>query len=134
MSKKTPKSDPCPCGMAAPYAACCGRFHLGAAVETAEQLMRSRYCAFVLGNEDYLLASWAASTRPEALDLHEDPVKWLGLQIVTTEAGGAGDEQGVVEFVARYKLGGRAGRLHERSRFVREEGAWRYLDGDIDSN
>lgn len=94
--------------------------------------MRSRYSAYVRGEEAYLLATWHASTRPPSLDLAEDAAtKWLGLEIKRTEAGGEQDQRGLVEFVARYKVGGRAHRLHEVSRFVREDGRWYYVDGDV---
>jgi SEC-C motif-containing protein len=101
------------------------------AAPTAEALMRSRYSAYVLRNEPYLLATWHVSTRPESLELADDATKWIGLEIKRSEAGGPGDERGLVEFVARYKVGGRAFRLHETSRFVREDGRWYYVDGDI---
>ncbi|WP_174875766.1 YchJ family protein [Vogesella oryzae] len=125
--------DNCPCGQPLPYTSCCGRFHRGELPATAEQLMRSRYCAYVLADESYLLTSWASSTRPQTLDLAADAaVKWLGLQVQQTTAGQAADQTGTVRFVARYKLAGRAYRLQENSRFIREDGAWRYLDGDVD--
>ena len=94
--------------------------------------MRSRYTAFTLRDEVYLLTSWHASTRPTSLDLHEAPQpKWLGLKIV---AHATQDEtHATVEFVARNKLAGRAQRLHEVSRFVREAGRWFYVDGEIRS-
>lgn len=130
--KKTPASGGCHCGQALPYADCCGRYHQGALPSSAEQLMRSRYCAFVLRLEPYLLQTWASQTRPASLDLAaDDGVKWLGLQVLACEAGAEGDDQGTVEFVARYKVGGRAYRLHETSRFSREDGAWRYVEGDL---
>ena len=90
--------------------------------------MRSRYSAYVLRLEPYLLATWHASTRPASLDLADDTARWLGLEIRRHETPAA--DRAVVEFVARYKIGGRAQRLHETSRFVREEGRWYYLDGD----
>jgi len=118
--------EPCPCGRPLAYAACCGRYHAGSPAPDAESLMRSRYSAYVLGLEDYLLATWHASTRPAALDLASGPqAKWLGLEIkAQTEAG----DQATVEFVARCRVGGRAQRLRELSRFVREDGFWYYLD------
>lgn len=92
--------------------------------------MRSRYSAYALGREDYLLATWHASTRPAALDLAAaPPPKWLGLEV---KAHTATDDAATVEFVARCKIGGRAQRLHETSRFVREDGRWYYVDGDVD--
>lgn len=130
--KKTPASTGCHCGQPLPYAACCGRYHHGELPARAEQLMRSRYSAFVLQLEPYLLQSWASDTRPVSLDLSaDDGVKWLGLQVLATSGGAEGDDSGTVEFVARYKVGGRAYRLHETSRFCREDGAWRYIDGDL---
>jgi SEC-C motif-containing protein len=92
--------------------------------------MRSRYSAYVLQREDYLLATWHRTTRPAVLDLvRVTPAQWLGLKVLRVEAGTATDQEGVVEFVARYKVQGRAERLHETSRFVREEGRWLYVDG-----
>jgi SEC-C motif-containing protein len=92
--------------------------------------MRSRYTAYTLGLEPYLLATWHPSTRPAALELDAEPRrKWLGLQVKCHRESGATHAE--VEFVARHKIGGRAWRLHENSRFVREEGQWYYLDGDI---
>jgi SEC-C motif-containing protein len=92
--------------------------------------MRSRYMAYVLGKKEYLLATWHPSARPPALNLAAGGgVEWLGLEVVRTEAGTEGDTQGVVEFVARYKRQGRATRLHEVSRFVRENGQWFYVEG-----
>lgn len=124
----------CPCGSGKAYTVCCGRFiDQGALPETAEQLMRSRYTAFSLVNEPYLLATWHASTRPASLDLNKDaPTKWLGLRIDRIEAGGVDDDRGVVCFVARWRVGGgKAERLVECSRFVNEQGRWFYVDGDI---
>ena len=119
----------CPCGGAS-LAGCCAPYLEGcAAPPTAEALMRSRYTAYALGDGDYLLATWHPSTRPAPLAF-DGAVKWLGLDVVRTEAGGADDASGVVEFVARYKVQGRAQRLHEASRFVKEEGRWFYLDGE----
>ena len=86
--------------------------------------MRSRYSAYVLGLIDYLLATWHLSTAPGELEL--PPLKWLGLEVLHSEQSG---DAGVVEFVARCREGGRAQRLHETSRFVREAGRWYYIDG-----
>jgi SEC-C motif-containing protein len=91
--------------------------------------MRSRYSAFTLDLTDYLLATWHASTRPTRLAANESGLKWLGLEVRRhTIVDG---DHATVEFVARSKLGGRAQRLHEISRFVRQNGGWFYLDGDI---
>ena len=86
--------------------------------------MRSRYSAYALGLIDYLLATWHASTSPGELEL--SPIKWIELQVLHAVASA---DAGVVEFVARYKVDGRAGRMHEISRFVLEEQRWFYVDG-----
>ncbi len=92
--------------------------------------MRSRYSAFALGLEDYLLKSWHVSTRPAGLALAEAPQpKWIGLKIVATALQDAA--HGSVHFIARCRVGGRAERLEEDSRFVREDGRWYYVDGEI---
>ncbi|MBN3005143.1 SEC-C motif-containing protein [Chromobacterium alkanivorans] len=136
MGKKAkPDAAGCPCGLGGAYAACCGRYLSadGAPAPTAEALMRSRYTAYARGDEAYLLASWHPSTRPQALDLAADAgvVKWLGLEVLATEAGGAADVEGWVEFAARYKVSGKAERLRERSRFLREDGRWFYVSGEL---
>jgi SEC-C motif-containing protein len=125
------KTTPCPCG-GGDYAACCGRWHAGAAAPDAETLMRSRYSAYVLGDTAYLLATWHPETRPATLDLDaEVRPKWLGLTVLRHEARDA--RQAIVEFVARYKIGGRAHRMHETSRFTRAQDRWFYLDGEVDA-
>ena len=89
--------------------------------------MRSRYSAFVLGLTDYLLASWAVDTRPSVLTLDDTPrPKWVSLNVRAAQEDG---DLATVEFVARFKLGGRADRLHETSRFSRIDGRWYYVDG-----
>lgn len=120
------KPNPCPCG-APDYSACCGRYHGGVPAPDAATLMRSRYSAFVLRLEDYLLATWHPDTRPPTLDLKADNTKWLGLEVKRYTA--ESEDRATVEFIARYKIGGRAHRLHEISRFVREDGLWFYVDG-----
>ena len=92
--------------------------------------MRSRFSAFALGRADYLLATWAVSTRPPLLELDPDIV-WRRLQIVDTVAGGSRDDTGVVEFRASFRSPDGFAVLHERSRFVREGARWRYLDGTL---
>ena len=112
------------------YAACCGRWHDGELrllAPTAEALMRSRYAAFVLNDEPYLLATWHAGTRPASL-VFEIKQKWLGLEVVDTTVTSTTTAE--VEFIARYRVGGgSAGRHHERSRFVLEQDRWFYVDG-----
>jgi SEC-C motif-containing protein len=122
----------CPCGSNMPYRNCCARYvDSNEPAPTAEALMRSRYTAYTLLNEDYLLATWHPSTCPPALGLAQEmPTKWLGLEVKSHKQQDA--DHAIVEFVARYKVNGRAHRLHEVSRFVREEGRWRYVDGEVD--
>lgn len=125
-----PAELPCPCGLARPYTACCGRWHAGPQrlqAPDAEALMRSRYSAFVQLRADYLLDTWHPSRRPPGVAF-EPGLRWLGLQVKQHRR--VDDDHAEVEFVARSKAAGRAHRLHERSRFVREGGRWFYLDGD----
>lgn len=114
-----------------PYAQCCGRLHGGTAqAETAEQLMRSRYSAFAVGETDYLLKSWHPATRPPHLEL--DPgIRWRRLEILRVADGGPSDRKGTVEFRAHYTQGGQPGELHEVSRFVRHDDAWVYVQGKV---
>lgn len=133
-------SAACPCGRlqgsgakAKPlaYADCCGRFidHWDTQpAPDAECLMRSRYTAFVCERADYLLATWHPSHRPASLDF-DAAAQWLGLEVRGHWVKNV--DHAEVEFVARHRLGGRAVRLHERSRFVREGGRWYYVDGDM---
>lgn len=92
--------------------------------------MRSRYSAFALSNEKYLLRSWHPSTRPSALQL-DAGTRWLRLEILAATDGGAFGTGATVTFRAYYSEDGRPGELREKSRFVRYEGAWVYLDGEV---
>ncbi len=130
---------PCPCGKStvsskgkstlAAYGQCCGRFIEGEFfAPDAVSLMRSRYSAFALERGAYLLSSWHSSLRPASMAF-EPGVKWLGLDVRTNTQ--TDEDHAVVEFVARSKSpGAPAVRLHERSRFVRENAQWLYVDGD----
>jgi SEC-C motif domain protein len=110
----------CPCTSSLAYADCCGRFHLGIAeAATAEQLMRSRYSAFAVGDADYLLHTWHPRTRPSTVDVGEG-LEWLSLHIVE-----ATDDQ--VEFVARFRGPAGRGFIRERSQFLQLDGRWLYL-------
>ncbi len=125
MSIQTVK--PCPCGGEA-LETCCGPFISGAELpQTPEQLMRSRYTAYALGDETYLRATWDSAGCP-AEELIDPSIKWVGLEVRAAQEEG---NDGTVEFIARAKVGGRARRLHETSRFIRRDGRWFYLDGDF---
>ncbi len=127
-----PSAELCPCDSGRRFSACCAPCLTGAsAAPTAAALMRSRYCAYIRRDAAYLLRTWHPSTRPETLELEDDGLRWLGLKILKQSGGGVDDSSGTVEFVARYKVGGKAGRMHEISRFVREDGAWYYMDGEV---
>ena len=119
----------CPCGSDTEYIQCCGRYLTAKETpKTAEQLMRSRYCAFFLCDASYLLDTWHPDSRPRKVRLDEQQ-HWLGLSIRATEGGGPDDMSGTVEFVARFKVDGKGHRLHEISRFEKIAGRWYYLDG-----
>ena len=124
------RHTPCPCDSGKTYGECCAVWHEGLAAglhaETPLALMRSRYSAYGLGLIDYLLATWHPSTAPGELEL--PPLKWLGLEVRDAQMAG---DAGVVEFVARCRDGAGAQRLHEISRFVRQDGRWYYIDGQM---
>lgn len=125
-------AEQCPCGTGKDYQECCGVFHSDISkVETAEQLMRSRYTAFVKANGDYLMKSQHSSTRrPEQkFDLVRwaMSVKWLRLEVLEVIDGEAEDDKGEVLFNAYYMERFRNRCLNEHSRFVKENGHWVYL-------
>lgn len=122
--------NPCPCGSKLAYPECCGQYlDAGESAPTAEALMRSRYTAYSMRREDYVLATWHPATRPVALGLADEiATQWIGLEVKRHQLQDA--THATVEFVARYKINGRAHRLHEISSFVQEDGHWLYIDGD----
>lgn len=118
----------CPCGRGRAYGRCCGRYLNGRAWPASpEALMRARFTAYVLGREDYLAESWHSRTRPVDLGLNTG-AQWQRLHVL--DAPAVTGETGEVEFIAYCKIDGRSHGLHERSRFVKEDGRWRYLDGE----
>ncbi|MBV4397084.1 hypothetical protein KU392_07465 [Advenella alkanexedens] len=136
MSKKKDKNTEkavCPCGghqEKKPFAECCEPYLLGQEqAPDAERLMRSRYSAYVHSNEHYLLNTWHPSTRPTALDLETAPPQWLGLTVHEFHEIDADHQE--VSFTAKYKQNGKAFKMHENSRFVKEDGKWFYFDGDV---
>ncbi|MGP3957866.1 YchJ family protein [Nonomuraea sp. 3N208] len=116
----------CLCGLPASYEDCCGKLHRGeAAATTAEQLMRSRFTAFGVGDEAYLLGTWHPAARPARLDL-DKRVRWVRLEILETTGGSVIHTEGTVRFRAHYVDRGRPGEMEEHSRFVRLDGRWVY--------
>jgi len=121
----------CPCGSGERYDACCGRLHRREAeAATAEELMRSRYAAYAVGELDHVFRTWHPRTRPDTIE--PDPaLTWTGLTILDVVAGGPGDDTGEVEFEAAYERDATPGARRERSRFERRRGRWVYVDGDV---
>jgi len=122
----------CPCQSGKTYQTCCGLLHQGEqTAHSAEQLMRSRYSAFVMQNKSYLLATLHASQRQtdDADNLQQtmNSTQWLGLTIVDHTENG---DEAEVEFIAYY-VDKPIGQLHERSRFSRQQGQWFYVDGEF---
>ncbi len=130
MSKKL-----CPCGSKKQYYYCCGMYLSSKKnPETAEKLMRSRYTAFSRGNVDYLLATLHPDQRKfgdrQELTKNINNTQWLGLKVIDTQKGKKHDVTGYVEFEAVYQLD-EPGQLHERSKFIKIDGQWFYVEGDI---
>ncbi|WP_406051290.1 YchJ family protein [Kribbella sp. NBC_00889] len=119
------QSSPCPCGLDAMYGDCCGALHQGKAAATAQQLMRSRYTAFVVRDARYLLQTWSADTRPPTLRFDDD-IQWTGLEVLTTTAGTPFHTEGTVEFRAHFTHDGTPDTQQEDSHFTRENGVWVY--------
>ncbi|GMA19035.1 hypothetical protein MM440_04340 [Arsenicicoccus piscis] len=136
------RSGECPCGSGRPLSVCCRPIHLGQReAATPEELMRSRYTAFALGDADYLLRSWDPLAAPGDLRLDHER-EWVGLRVLRSAGGAAGlagaggsagrdDDTGVVEYQADSVVAGRRHRLHEIARFRRHHGRWVYVDGDF---
>lgn len=130
----SPASIECLCGSGSPYGECCGPLHQGASqARTAEQLMRSRYCAYVIRDAAYLSQTWDATTRPANIDFSKEEVKWTGLEIVNPKKGAATERKGIVEFKAHYLSNGQENVMREISRFRKIENRWVYLDGVVKS-
>lgn len=133
--KKNNHTNLCPCQSLLAYESCCGQWHAGSGyllAPDAVALMRSRYSAYALDLLPYILASWHQSTRPSALEPSETGLKWLGLEIKSSKQ--IDTTHATVEFIARYRLDGRAHRMHENSRFEKVQNQWFYVDGDVFSS
>jgi SEC-C motif-containing protein len=128
-------SKNCFCGNSLEYNNCCGAIHAGIRkVNTAVELMRSRYSAFVLADIDYILKTYASEKCPadqkEEILQWAKSVEWLGLEIISSEKGSENDSIGWVEFQASFKEDGQKQIMHERSFFQRENEAWVYVSGE----
>ena len=125
----------CPCGSGRSYAECCEKIIKGTPAETPEALMRARYRAYAKGEIDFIMESIHSSQRDgndrEDIRRWSQNSEWNGLEIIRTEKGGPDDEEGVVEFRALYTANGEFCNHHERSTVVRENGEWRFSDGDF---
>jgi SEC-C motif-containing protein len=125
------KSSPCPCGSNKSYNLCCGPLIEGVKpAATAKALMKSRYTAYVLKDENYLAKTWHPSTRPAKLELSADQTEWQQLKVMNSKRGKLTDKKGWVAFAAFYQdEKGNSGVLKEESMFVREAGRWYYHSG-----
>ncbi|WP_417762664.1 YchJ family protein [Shewanella sp.] len=120
----------CPCHSGSSYGECCQPFHIHHNATSPEQLMRSRYTAFVLQLFDYLLLTHATDYRAELTEqalAEATPEQWLGLQVLSSEQD---ETEGQVHFCAWFKDNGQVGAIHEVSQFCREQGQWFYTTGE----
>ncbi len=125
----------CPCGSGKLLSACCAQILVDhSKALNAQQLMRSRYTAYTLADNEYLLESWAAETRPAELDVKDPAIQWIGLDIEGCGQGEKEDTAGTVTFTARFLSSGHHCKLHEQSRFIKRDNLWYYLDGKSDSS
>jgi len=124
------KADTCPCNSDIPYEECCGRYISGNEhAPTALALMRSRYTAYTQQNNPYLLDTWHLDTRPDDNPSDDDNTVWTGLDILRTEKGLEGDQEGIVEFIAHCNVKGQTSHVHETSQFIYTQDRWYYLNG-----
>lgn len=125
--KKSGNKNNCPCESGHAFNQCCGRFLSGQQTpHTPLELMRSRYTAYIRQDDRYLRHTWYPNAIPEGALSADPALKWVRLQIIRHEQSG---NDGLVEFIAHCKVNGRAQKMHETSRFLRERGKWYYLDG-----
>ncbi|KFI22943.1 YchJ family protein [Nitrosococcus oceani] len=124
----------CICGSGIPYTECCGLYHSGKKnAPTAEILMRTRFTAFAMENEAYILETWEPAKRPLRVNFPKKGTQWKRLEIVEKKKGGSQDTKGIVEFKAYYLLEGEEYAVNEISRFRKGQGRWYYLDGAVKS-
>lgn len=124
----------CLCGSHLPYSQCCELLHTDQAyAQTAEALMRSRFTAYAMHNEAYLLSTWDTTTRPAIVDFSKDTGEWTRLELILTKKGSAKDHKGIVEFKAFFTVDDEQRVMNEISRFVKRQERWFYLDGKVKS-
>ncbi len=128
--------SPCPCGSGLDFEGCCGPLLSGdRQAGTAESLMRSRYCAYVVGNIAYLTETLEPDHRHDhdaaAARRWAERSVWEGLEVQSVQGGGTSDQDGTVEFVASFSENGIHKRHHEIGRFRRREGRWYYVEGKL---
>lgn len=125
----------CPCGSKLDYSKCCGQYHEGAVIPTAEAVMRSRYTAFTMHNVDFILHTHhpdkRSEVKPEEVEAWSKGSVWHGLEILNTEKGQANDSTGVVEFNAFYQVQGKIHKHHEIAEFKKHDGKWYFYDGQL---
>ena len=132
--KPARRDSQCPCGVGNSFESCCQPVLGDSSVATcAEQLMRSRYTAYVRGDVEHLRRTWHTDSRPDQIGF-DSSVRWLGLRIVSSSDGGPDDLEGQVEFIAEFRHEHLSRELHELSHFVRQHGRWTYLSGTLINN
>ena len=126
----------CPCNSGLDFSACCEPYISGLKnAPTAEALMRSRYSAYTEKAIDYIIETCTKDEK-DRIDVQQtrnwsERSNWLGLKILATEKGSFGDTEGIVEFEASYEMDGLKEVHHERARFKKQDGLWRYEEGDV---
>lgn len=128
-------SNNCPCYSGRLYGTCCAPYLSGQkSAPTAEALMRSRYAAFATGNMPYLEATLLPEKRQsynmEEARLWSQSSEWTGLDILFLQDGKETDTKGIVEFIAHFRQNGQNLRRYEKSRFIRQDKLWYYVDGE----
>lgn len=124
----------CLCGSGQKYEDCCGPLHSGRKkAMTAEQLMRSRFTAYAMGKDQYLIDTWDKTKSPDKVNFSGDQVEWSRLEIVSRKKGGSKDRKGSIEFKAYYKLNGEEHLMREASQFRKVNNEWIYVDGVVKS-
>lgn len=124
----------CLCGSELNYQDCCHLYHKGIKTpSTAEKLMRSRFTAYAMQKNDYLIETWAISKRPKQINFEKEEAQWQRLEIIKTKKGQLNDSRGIVEFKAYFLSKGTPSVMNEISRFTKTGGRWFYLDGQVKS-